>query len=353
MTSLIIATTGINASENPGPGMGVARCLREAESLRNLDLQLFGLAYDAMEPGIYMDWLLDAAMLLPYPANGGRAWIKRILQIKETHGLDLLLPNLDVELPLCIRYQDLLAQHDVRVFMPSMEQFRLRGKDHLEELARGIGLATPQTLMVSSHSELDAALEHISLPAMIKGVYYKAHLARTFQEAHGCFEELAAVWGVPVLVQQLATGEELNLIGLGDGDGGLLGAMTVKKISLTSLGKIWTGVTVRNEPMLSAAQRFVQETGWRGPFELECMVTSDAVQLLEINPRFPAWVYLAAGAGLNLPERLVHKAMALADEEQLQQPPPYAPGRLFVRYTYEMVVDMQQMQAMATRGETS
>lgn len=58
MTALTIAISGINATDNPGPGTGVARSLREAD---DLDVRIIGLAYDAMEPGIYMDWLVEIA----------------------------------------------------------------------------------------------------------------------------------------------------------------------------------------------------------------------------------------------------------------------------------------------------
>ena len=48
-----VAVSGINAVDNPGPGVGIAKSLKEGDK----ELRVFGLAYDAMEPGIYMDWL--------------------------------------------------------------------------------------------------------------------------------------------------------------------------------------------------------------------------------------------------------------------------------------------------------
>jgi carbamoyl-phosphate synthase large subunit len=141
-------------------------------------------------------------------------------------------------------------------------------------------------------------------------------------------------------------GVEINVVGMGDGHGGLVGAVGVKKAWVTELGKMWTGITVRHPATLAAAEAFVRMSGWRGPFELECMTRGDEVDLIEINPRFPAWVYLATGVGVNLPAALVRGLAGLpvkAAEE-------YATGRLFVRYSYDLVTDMSRLQQMVTQG---
>ena len=71
MKQITVGISGINAADNPGPGVGVARSLREDDSL---DVKILGLAYDALEPGIYLDWLIDKTFLLPYPSEGLRGF---------------------------------------------------------------------------------------------------------------------------------------------------------------------------------------------------------------------------------------------------------------------------------------
>jgi carbamoyl-phosphate synthase large subunit len=99
--------------------------------------------------------------------------------------------------------------------------------------------------------------------------------------------------------------------------------------------------------MLDAADRLVREFKWRGPFELECIVSGDDVWLVEVNPRFPAWSYFATGVGVNLPARLVRHSLGLP----VPPAPDYEAGKLFVRYTYELVTDMAAFQKAVTRGE--
>ncbi|NNU34140.1 hypothetical protein HK413_08250 [Mucilaginibacter sp. S1162] len=47
---MIIAITGLNANDNPGPGVAVIRALREEFGSA---LTIIGLSYESLEPGIY------------------------------------------------------------------------------------------------------------------------------------------------------------------------------------------------------------------------------------------------------------------------------------------------------------
>lgn len=344
MTELAIGISGINAIDNPGPGVGVARSLKEDSGL---SIKTIGLSYDALEPGMYMDWLIDKAFILPYPSGEPNGYLERLYHIQASCALDMVIPNLDVELPLYIKYQDALAQHGIRTFLPSLDQFRLRGKDRLDAMADLMGIGSPATEIVSSVEALTQAVEKIGLPVMIKGLYYKANRAYTMLEANARYSEIVSEWGYPVIVQQIVTGEELNVVGVGDGQGQSLGLVGIKKLSVTALGKIWNGVTIKHPGMLNAARKFVEQTQWRGGYELECFVDGDEIILIEINPRLPAWSYFATGVGVNLPGQLVRQAFDLPVVADLD----YEAGKMFIRYTYELITDMVRFQNISLRGE--
>ncbi len=344
MEEIKVGISGINAVDNPGPGVGVARSLKEAEGLK---VKVVGLAYDAMEPGIYMDWLIDKSFIVPYPSGGHDEFIARLLYIKNHYGLDFVFPNLDAELPVYIKYRNELEREGIQTFLPTTEQFRLRGKDRLDEVAKDIGIQFPASEVVTSYDELTKAIQKIGLPIMVKGAFYKAYRAHTIQEAMGYYSQIVAEWGYPIIVQKVVTGEEMNVVGAGDGSGNSLGMVGIKKMWITSLGKIWTGVTIKNEKMLQAAGKFIEKYQWRGGFELECIVDGEDVYLIEINPRLPAWSYFATGVGINLPANMLRKALGLP----VGDIPDYPAGKLFVRYTYELVTDMEPFQKITTRGE--
>jgi carbamoyl-phosphate synthase large subunit len=83
--------------------------------------------------------------------------------------------------------------------------------------------------------------------------------------------------------------------------------------------------------------------------ELELMKedkTGD-LYLLEINPRFPAWVYLAVGCGQNHPEMLVKMAMG----ETVEPMKNYDVGKMFIRYSYDIICDLDKYASLSVQGE--
>ena len=71
--------------------------------------------------------------------------------------------------------------------------------------------------------------------------------------------------------------------------------------------------------------------------------------LLEVNPRFPAWVFMSAAAGENLP----YAAMQLAAGEPLDPLGPYKPGTMFVRISLDQYTSMETFAELAQKGELS
>ncbi len=338
-----VAVSGINAVDNPGPGVGIAKSLKEGE----IKIEVFGLAYDAMEPGIYMKWLIDKTYIMPYPSKGEDLFIERLLYIKNSAGLDVVIPALDAELPLFIKNTNLLETYGIKTFLPTKEQFKLRSKEKLPEVADRIGVKIPKTRVITSYEELVEAVEELHFPVMIKGVFYKAYKAYNISQASSYFNSIVEEWGYPVIVQEFVSGEEVNVVGVGDGEGGHFGLLGIKKLWITSLGKIWTGVTIKNEKLLTSTEKFISDFKWRGAFEFECIAKDEEIYLIEINPRFPAWVYFATGVGINLPLRLLKAALGLDVERDWK----YEPGKLYIRFTDDFVTDISEFQKITLKGE--
>lgn len=345
-----IAVSGINATDNPGPGIPVAKSLKESD----LPVRIVGLSYDVNDPGHYLGEYLDYSFILPFPTKGWQGIKERLFEIKKMVGLDLIIPCLDAELPLYIQYAGELEEAGIKTFLPDKELFSLREKENLTEVAEKIGITYPETIAVYSPAQLDAAIEKFSFPVMVKGPYYKAAKVSNHAAAHYNFNVISSEWGFPILVQQVVAGEEYNVIGLGSGDGKNMGMVAIKKTTITGLGKIWSGVTIKHQGMLAAAAAFVEGYRWRGPFELECIVDNEKIYLIEINPRFPAWAYFATGVGINLPERLARTVLQpdSGNCEKLCDSGDYQPGKLFMRYTDEKVVDIELFQNLVTIGQS-
>src|SRR5512133_2545470 len=87
-----VAVTGLNATDNPGPGVGVLRSLRAADGS---PYRLVGLAYDALDPGVYAKDLADSVFMIPYPSQGIDAFLARIEYIHAQTPIDVIIPTLD------------------------------------------------------------------------------------------------------------------------------------------------------------------------------------------------------------------------------------------------------------------
>ncbi len=342
-----VAVTGLNATDNPGPGVAVIRALRSDPEFQG---KVVGLAYDVMDPGLYMEGLLDGAMLIPYPSEGRQALFDRLAHARRRFGVDVLIPSLDSELPALLDHEDELKELGISTFLPTREQYDMRSKSRLAELADEHGIPVPRAEVLVDSTPMYTLHERFEFPVVVKGVFYGAKVCRTLDEAVGAFHAMAAEWGIPVIVQEHVGGEEFNVCAVGDGTGGMLGAVAMKKLVLTKEGKGWAGVTILDRGLMELARRTLEALRWRGPCELEVMRSPEGdFHLLELNPRFPAWCDLTAGAGQN---QCLGVARWAAGEPPAPLP-PYAPGVAFIRASIDQIVPITALEALSTVGETT
>ena len=82
--------------------------------------------------------------------------------------------------------------------------------------------------------------------------------------------------------------------------------------------------------------------------ELEIVKSfENELYVIEINPRIPAWVYLAVGAGQNLPEALVKLALGMEVKPYTE----YEVGKMFIRYSSELITDVREFEKLSILGE--
>ncbi|MCA9791592.1 MAG: ATP-grasp domain-containing protein [Candidatus Eremiobacteraeota bacterium] len=339
-----IAVTGLNATDNPAPGMAVVRCLREAGAHR-----FVGLAYDALDTCVHSPGLLDETYLVPYPFEGEQVLLERLADILERRPFEALLPNLDSELIGYARLAGQLQELGVRTLLPSPSVLKLRSKLHLAEFCQQHGFLTPRTRVVRSAEEVVEVGQEWGWPVVVKGVFHGARVAHHAGEAAVWFEQTRREWGLPLLVQEYLCGEEYDVAAVGSRAGTPLGWVAMRKLRITAKGTAWAAITVAHQGLLGKARALMERLAWVGPVEFEFLLDSvtERFYLLEINPRFPSWIYLSAGAGLNLP--------ALALDELLGRDPrcqlDYQSGKFFVRHALDVVGDLDDLESLAMKGE--
>lgn len=342
---LVLAATGLNNTDNPGPGIPVIRSVKEANKY---DLRVIGLAYETLEPGIYMRDLVDKVYRIPYPSEGSDALVERIAWIQEKENIQVLIPNFDAELYAFMKAEKKLSNIGIRTFLPTLEQFEERHKSNLEAFGKKYHVHVPQSKSLTSLREIPKLLQEFDYPVMVKGKFYDAYMANNEEQVQMYFNKISAKWGLPVIVQEYIRGTEVNVIALGDGKGNTVGAVPMRKQYITDKGKAWGGITLESKEMLALTGKIIRGTRWRGGMELELIRTPEnKLYVIEINPRIPAWVYLAVGAGQNLPLALIDLALG----KEVAPFTSYEVGKIFVRYSWDMIIDLKDFETMSTHGE--
>jgi carbamoyl-phosphate synthase large subunit len=343
---IVIAVTGLNAIDSPGPGVAVIRALRDGLP----DVRIIGLAYETLEPGIYLHDIVDKTYQIPYPSAGSDALVARLQYIHQKEKLHLIIPNFDAELYNFIKLGPALKAMGIQTFLPTQEQFDARDKINLYQFGLKYGMMVPMDRIIYSAGELYGCAEAMGYPLVVKGKFYDAIIAHTLEEAQKAFYKLSAKWGLPIIVQQFITGTEINIAVLGDGKGNAVSIIPMRKLYITDKGKAWAGITLEDETLIELAKTFVNATNWKGGCELEIMRTATGVPyIMEINPRFPAWIYLTAGAGQNQPAALARLAMG----EAVQPYTNYEVGKIFIRYAWDHITDVSEFQQISGFGETA
>lgn len=344
-TKITIAITGLNNTDNPGPGVPVIRGIRESEFFNP---RIIGLAYENLEPGIYMSGVADKTYQVPYPSEGSEILVQRILEIHEKDPIDVLIPNFDAELYAFMRSEKVLKEAGIKTFLPTLEQFEERHKTNLPEFGEKYGLKVPFSKAITRIDEIEKLKEKFEYPLMVKGKFYDAYLAYNEEQVKMNYNKISAKWGLPVIIQEFIKGTEVNVVALGDGHGNTVGAVPMRKQFITDKGKAWSGITLDDPKLLELTRRIIKAMKWRGGMELELVKShKNELFIIEINPRIPAWVYLAVGAGQNLPEALVKLALGM----EVEAYPSYEVGKMFIRYSYDLITDLKEYEKLSTSGE--
>jgi carbamoyl-phosphate synthase large subunit len=341
-----IAVTGLNAIDSPGPGVPVIRALRESKIF---DVRIIGLSYEALEPGIYMHDLVDKTYQIPLPYAGQNAVFRRLEYINSVENIHVLIPNFDAELFNFIKLAgDLKKKLGIHTFLPDLDSFEARHKVNLVEYGKKHKISIPKSKTITTHKELHALRSEFSYPMVVKGKFYDATVAYSIEQATAAFNKISAKWGLPIIVQEFISGQEVNVTAIGDGKGETIGAVPMRKQYITDKGKAWSGISISDKKLLAMTKKLIKSTKWKGGMELEIVRTADSkYYLIEINPRFPAWVYLAVGCGQNHPEALVLMAMG----KKIKPFKKYDIGKMFVRYSYDLIVDLKELEKISTTGE--
>ena len=342
MKPLRIAVSGLHRGENPQPGASIIRSIRRHWP----DAFIVGLVYDAMESGIYADGGPDAVYAMPYPTSGAEPWLERLDAVLAKTPVDIFIPTLDAEIELFVHLTEDLARRGLRTLLPDKEMLALRAKNHLPELAKKCCVRVPETRPVYGVSDALGVARELGFPLMVKGQYYDAKKVGDERELAAAVTKLIAEWGAPAILQECIRGAEFNALGIGDGEGGMLGLCCIRKTIVSDKGKGLGGMTIADPRLRGLCERLIRALRWKGPFEVEVMMDEahDEYSLIEINPRFPAWVDFPSLFGANF----AAAAVELLTTGRAEPLPACPAGHFYLRHQIEVLGHIEDLAALST-----
>lgn len=342
-----VAVTGLNAGENPQPGAGIIRSLRRVFE----DLRIVGLVYGALESSVYIDDGPDVVFQIPYPSAGINALFERLDYILQHEAIDAFIPTLDSEILSMIQAQEAFAVRGINISLPTASSFSARNKNRLSELSKKSDVKVPPGCVVNSEAELLGAMEKYSFPLMVKGIYYDAHMAWNQSELNKHFNAIMQEWGGPVILQSFMVGEEFNVAAVGDGTGGFDAMCMLRKSIRSAKGKGFGGVIIEDPSLYEACVRVINELKWNGPMELEFIKDEQTGEfyLLEINPRFPAWIDFPSNIGCNMPALVLSKLLPDLPAPEVASQCPV--GHFFLRHSVDVSGRIEDLGKLTALGE--
>ncbi|MCX8513336.1 MAG: hypothetical protein ORN83_16445, partial [Chthoniobacteraceae bacterium] len=283
---------------------------------------------------------------MPYPTSGAEAYFQRLDEILALSPADVFIPTLDAEIELLVHLPEEIARRGLRCVLPEKLTLHRRAKANLTELANVCDVAVPDTQPVYDLSGAFAVARGLEFPLMVKGQYYDAKKVQPEGELAPAVSQVLAEWGAPVILQKCVDGPEFNALGLGDGMGGLVGLCCIRKTILSDKGKGLGGITINDPRLIGVCERLVRELKWSGPFEVEVILDERRGEyvLIEINPRFPAWVDFPSQCGANFAGALVQR---LLDGIWPAVLPTCPAGHFYLRHQIEVHGHVDQIAELA------
>ena len=282
---------------------------------------------DGLAPALF---IADASARTP--EIGVPNYLADLIELVHRHGIRLLVPTIDTDLPVLAAGRASLEAAGCRVATSSEAFVAITMDKYATVEAFGSnGIPVPR-------SWLPPIQRPEELPEV---VFVKPRNGSASKDVHavGLADLDGTVAIVPdAVVQELLTGPEITIDALVDFDG--LPIHYVPRIRIKTLGgESIQGVTLAHDDSIESwIERVISvcsDLGARGPLTIQAFMTDDGPVLTEVNPRFGGGFPLAHAAGGRYPEWLLDMVAGVPVAPRLRD---YEAGLYMTRSNVERFV---------------
>jgi diaminopimelate decarboxylase len=308
-----IYISGLYSGTNPQPGIGIARSLRQAYP----NAKLVGVEYSNRCSGIHWQDFDEIWLQRPWDEIDLDHHAREVRKVID--GGALWISSIDLEI---LWFANIFPEGHPNLLTPPRPALEGTAKPAIP--AHGdlpVSVPTFVTTSELSDWEIHHFCRENDWRVWLKGPYYEAVRISSWPGFLDGRHILSEAWATDDLfLQKHVAGYEESVM-LAAYKGELLDCVSMRKRDLTEMSKTWAGdVTEVPEDMVTALRTFIRKTNWTGGAELE-MVRDGMGKLwiLEVNPRFPAWVHGSTITGRNMPAALVEGATGVPAQEAVSR----------------------------------
>lgn len=293
-----IYVSGWHSSTNPSPGPGIGRSLVEGHE----DLQVVAVDYSDRSTGLAESFISDRIILPRWKDSNIDVNVRHINSMISGHENTAYISGLDLETCLLASTKISLSGN---ILVPPKTAIS-RVLKPAKWLAASLGVQVPESHIFVNFQQAIKFVQRVGWPIFVKGQNYEAKRAANLQELEYCVSYIENVWGGKIILQESIHGIEES-VAFAAYRGRILDCCTMHKTLQTTDGKTWNGHITDGASFKASLTKVLSELGWTGGGEIEMIRESrtNNSYLIDFNPRFPAWIYGATIAGINLPSLLI------------------------------------------------
>jgi len=225
------------------------------------------------------------------------------MKIVEQEGIKLIIPTIDLELPLWGEKSEELRNLGIfTAASPKKTALICNDKFETYDFFKNNNFPTPKTWNKKDISEI----KDYDFPLFIKPSKGRGSINTHKIRSRDELEFFVKYVKEPV-IQQFIEGQEFTVDLLSDFDGNVLSVVPRKRLVVRS-GVSDRGVTFYDERIIKDIKLMAEKLKIKGPANFQGFLTDKGVYYIEINPRFSGGIQLTIASGVNFMEILVKLA---------------------------------------------
>lgn len=299
MSKKVALVTDLKVVDSPQAGLGVARCLKEA------DFEIIGVDNTPLvtqNPNIFKKvFCWDELRTLNFDGL-----VKKLIDVKNIYGLDYIFPCYDETTILFSFIKDKLDFLKIKLVAPPKKTIKKLRKDSLHEVIQtdDFRYLAPKGKVFTDIKKALGYANFLGYPVVCKGLTKGAYISRDSNDLKQNMQKIADIWNggeISCLVEEYVSGKYVNCI-TAIKENKIVGFVEMEKIGLDQNGATWFGKIRKTRELLPLVQDLVKSSEFgTSIIETETIEKDGKYYVYEINPRSPAWIYSACLLGLNLP----------------------------------------------------